>query len=125
MEFHRIARPFGKLTESIDDQFVKENRTTIHAFVSWVFSSPKPAVSLRRELLALHTAYVASIERTLTELLGDPGEAAELTITLVSLLHGNMLLMLCGAPESGPIERSQVIDKLLDRALSGTSTRRR
>ena len=57
--------------------------------------------------------------------LGDPGEAAELTITLVSLLHGNMLLMLCGAPESGPIERSQVIDKLLDRALSGASTRRR
>lgn len=108
------------------EHFVTENSTTIHAFISWVFSSPEPADSLRRELLALHTAYVASIERSLGELLDDPREAGELTTTLVSLLHGNMLLALCGAPESsGPIERGIVLKKLLDRALANVPHQRR
>ena len=107
------------------EYFVAKNRTTIHAFVSWVFSSPEPADSLRRELLALHTAFVASIERALGELLDDPREAADLTITLVSLLHGNMLLALLGAPESGPDERGRVLNELLDRALANVPHQRR
>jgi AcrR family transcriptional regulator len=107
------------------EHFVTANRKTIHAFVSWVFSSPEPADSLRRELLALHTAYVSSIERSLGELLEDPAEAAELTITVVSLLHGNMLLALFGAPESAPTERGRVLNRLLDRALADVPHQRR
>jgi AcrR family transcriptional regulator len=107
------------------EHFVTENRATIHAFVSWVFSSPEPADSLRRELLALHTAFVKSIEHALGELLGDPREAAELTTTLVSLLHGNMLLALAGAPESGSNERGRVLQNLLHRALASAPQQRR
>ena len=98
------------------EQFVSANKKTIHAFVTWVFSSPDTADSLRRELLALHSAYVSSIERALGELLGDPGEAAELAITLVSMLHGNTLLALGAEPGEG--DRSKVLHNLLDRALS-------
>lgn len=118
--------PRARVVDQLEayEHFVTANRTTIHAFVSWVFSSPEPADSLRRELLALHAAYVASIERALGEILEDPTEAAELTITLVSLLHGNMLLALCGAPESGPIERGKMLHNLLDRALAGVPQRR-
>lgn len=118
--------PRARVVDQLEayEHFVTANRATIHAFVSWVFSSPGPADSLRRELLALHTAYVASIERALGEILEDPTEAAELTITLVSLLHGNMLLALCGAPESGPIERGKMLHNLLDRALAGVPQRR-
>lgn len=72
-----------------------------------------------------HHAYIANIERALCELLEDPNEAAELTVTLVSFLHGNMLLMLCGAPESAPIERGRVLDNLLDRVLASVPHHRR
>lgn len=105
--------------------FVAENRDTIHAFVSWVFSSAESADSLRKELLALHTAYVGSIERALVEILDDANEAAELALTLVSSLHGNMLLSLVGAPESGPGERGKVLHNLLERALAGLPLHRR
>ncbi len=107
------------------ERFVSENRTTIHAFVSWVFSSPAPADSLRRELLALHAAFVGSIGRALGEVMDDPLEAAELTTTLVSMLHGNMLLTLCGAPESGNAIRTQVIHDLIDRTIAGARANRR
>jgi len=103
------------------EHFVAENSKTIHAFVSWVFSSPEPADSLRRELLALHSAYVSSIERTLRELLDDPAEAAQLAITLVSLLHGNMLLALGAEP--GAEVRTRVLHNLLDRALHSASSK--
>ena len=107
------------------ERFVDENRHTIHAFVSWVFSSAESADSLRKELLALHTAYVGSIERALVEILDDANEAAELALTLVSSLHGNMLLSLVGAPESGPGERGKVLHNLLERALAGLPLHRR
>ena len=97
--------------------FVSENRDTIHAFVSWVFSSPEPADSLRQELLALHTAFLGSIERSLEEILEKPVEASTLAHTVVSLLHGNMLLTLMGAPETGPSTRSAILHDLLSRAL--------
>lgn len=104
------------------EQFVSANSKTIHAFVTWVFTSPETADSLRRELLALHSAFVSSIERALGELLADPGEATELAITLVSMLHGNTLLALGAEP--GAAARSKVLHNLLDRALSKTSGRR-
>jgi AcrR family transcriptional regulator len=107
------------------EQFVSQNRETIHAFVSWVFSSPEPADSLRHELLALHSAFITSIERALHELLNDPREAAELTTTIVSLLHGNMLLTLVGAPEAVPGSRGRVVKDVLSRALAGTPANRR
>jgi len=90
--------------------------------VTWVFSSPETADSLRKELLALHSAYVSSIERALCELLGDPAEATELAITLVSMLHGNTLLELGAEP--GAAVRSKVLHNLLDRALSTTTGKR-
>jgi TetR/AcrR family acrAB operon transcriptional repressor len=99
------------------EQFIVANRDLIHAFVSWVFSSPEPADSLRHELLALHTAFLRSIERSLEEILEKPVEASTLANTVVSLLHGNMLLTLIGAPETGPTSRSVVLHDLLDRAL--------
>jgi len=102
------------------EHFVSANSKTIHAFVTWVFSSPETADSLRRELLALHSAYVSSLERALAELLGDPGEAAELAITLVSMLHGNTLLALGAEP--GAAMRSKVLHNLLDRALPATKS---
>ena len=102
------------------EHFVSTNSKTIHAFVTWVFSSPETADPLRRELLSLHTAYVSSIERALTELLEDPGEAAELAITLVSMLHGNTLLALGAEP--GAAVRSRVLHNLLDRALPTTQS---
>jgi TetR/AcrR family acrAB operon transcriptional repressor len=97
--------------------FIVANRDLIHAFVSWVFSSPEPADSLRHELLALHTAFLGSIERSLEEILEKPVEASTLANTIVSLLHGNMLLTLIGAPETGPTSRSTVLHELLSRAL--------
>ena len=143
--FHETCRhflvPFRKsLERSFDDleprarvvdqlsayeQFIEMNRVTIHAFVSWIFSSAEPADSLRQELLALHAAYIASIERALVDVLEDPREAPEVAMTLVSLLHGNMLLALAGAPESAPAARSRVLHKLVDRALATTAQHRR
>lgn len=118
--------PAARLTDQIAayERFVADNRETIHAFVSWVFSSPEPADSLRRELLALHAAFVATIERALAELLDDPREASELATTLVSLLHGNMLLALGGAPGSGAERRERTVQDFLARALAGVPRRR-
>jgi AcrR family transcriptional regulator len=99
------------------EQFIVENRDLIHAFVSWVFSSPEPADSLRHELLALHTAFLGSIERALDEILDKPVEASTLANTIVSLLHGNMLQTLMGAPETAPTTRSAILHDLLERAL--------
>jgi len=119
--------PAARLDDQIAayERFVTENRETIHAFVSWVFSSPEPADSLRRELLALHAAFVATIERALAELLEDPREAAELATTLVSLLHGNMLLALGGAPGAGAERRERTVQDFLARALAGVRRKRR
>lgn len=118
--------PAARLDDQIAayERFVAGNRETIHAFVSWVFSSPEPADSLRRELLALHSAFVASIERALAELLEDPREAAELATTLVSLLHGNMLLALGGAPGSDVERRERTVQDFLSRALAGVPRKR-
>jgi len=105
--------------------FVSENRETIHAFVSWVFSSPEPADSLRHELLALHTAFISSIERALEELMGDSRRASELATTLVSLLHGNMILTLVGATEPIPGSRGRVVQDLLAQSLADVPRDRR
>jgi AcrR family transcriptional regulator len=98
------------------ERFVDENRHTIHAFVSWIFSSPDHSESLRQELLALHSAFRRSLERAANELLRDAGEASALATALVSMLHGNMLLQLGGAPQSGRIGSARLWQALLDRA---------
>ena len=103
------------------ERFITENRDIIHAFVSWVFSSPQHADSLRRELLSLHSQFQQTIERSLNETLLDPAEAAILAATVVSLLHGNMLLSLGDAPDRRGVDRWQLVHTLVDRSLARAS----
>jgi len=105
------------------ERFVEENRDTIYAFVSWVFSSPEHSQSLRQELLFLHSAFRRSLERAAGELLGDPAEAAALATALVAMLHGNMLLRLGGAPQNARIGTTRVWQGLLDRAFAEAAPR--
>ena len=100
------------------ERFIEDNQETIRAFVSWVFSSPQHAQDLRDELMALHAAFVRNLERSLGAVLREPGAAERTAATIVSLLHGNMLLTLGGAADRGAVPRSQLAAGLVDRALA-------
>jgi hypothetical protein len=56
-------------------------------------------------LLALHDTYRAEIEGALAELVREPREAAALADGLLSLLDGNLLLGIFGAPGRGAERR--------------------
>ena len=99
------------------EHFIGEQLEMIHSFVSWVFASQPHAESLRHELIALHRAFVMSLERDLCQLVDDSSEAASLAATIVSLLHGNMLLSLTGTPPDTPQPRTELLRQLLDRTL--------
>ena len=99
------------------ERFIGEQLEMIHSFVSWIFASQPHAESLRLELIALHRAFVKSLERDLRQLVDDASEAAGLAGTIVSLLHGNMLLSLGGAPPDSQQPRSELLRRLLDRVL--------
>ena len=105
------------------EHFVAENREIIHAFVSWIFSSPQHADSLRKELLALHYQFQRSIEQSLTEVLRDPAEAMALAATVVSLLHGNMLLSLGDAQDRGVPDRGQLVHRMVESAFARGASR--
>jgi AcrR family transcriptional regulator len=99
------------------EDFVTEHRTTIHSFVSWLFASQPHAESLLNELLALHRAFVASLQNDIRLLVDHDAEAASLAATIASTLHGNMLLGLIGAPPDTPQPRATLVRDLLDRLL--------
>ena len=91
---HRDARE--RIVRQIDayESFIREQRTTIRAFVSWIFASQPHAAPLRDELLALHREFQSGLAHDLAELLGDPSEAPALAAMTVAVLHGEMLITL-------------------------------
>ena len=97
------------------ERFIEEQGGVIHSFVSWVFASQPHVASLRQELLALHGAFQASLERDLARIIDEPAEAAGFASMLVSLLHGNMLLSLSGAPPDTDASRSELVRALFER----------
>ena len=103
------------------EQFVVEQHEIIHSFVSWVFASQPHAESLRTELLALHRAFQKSLQHDLAQLTADDAEAACLAATIVSLLHGNMLLSLVGAAPDIAQPRTVLVRKILDRIVPEVS----
>jgi AcrR family transcriptional regulator len=85
--------------------FVADNAERVRTFVRWALDSPADAAVLRDDLLALHDTYRAEIEGALAELLREPREAAALADGLLSLLDGNLLLGIFGAPGRGAERR--------------------
>lgn len=115
--------PYVRIVDAIStyEHFVEENRATIHAFVSWIFSSPEQADPLREELIALHRAFLRVLTRSLSELIDDPTDVNAVATSMASLLHGNMLLSLGGAGED-EYRRTGLLREFLDLALSKHST---
>lgn len=106
-------------------QFLDTNGHLIHAFMSWVFSSPEHAKWLRAELMALHGTFVRNLERSFRELMDDRDEAAYAAGCLASLLHGNMVLTLGSAPKQSGVERSRLaghfVESVLERAARSST----
>jgi AcrR family transcriptional regulator len=99
------------------ESFVTTNRETIQALVRWVLESATMRESLRGELLALHAMFTTDLRQAITELCGDPAEAELLTITLSSLLAGNLLF---GVIDPGPAQdqaRRESLRVLAERML--------
>jgi len=88
--------PRERIVRQIDayESFVREQRATIRAFVSWIFASQPHALSLRDELLALHREFQSGLARDLAALLADPSEAPALAAMTVAVLHGELLITL-------------------------------
>ena len=80
------------------EHFVTDNAERVSAFVRWALDSPSDVAVLRDDLLALHETFRSEIEGALVELMRDPRQAAELADGLLSLLDGNLLLGIFGAP---------------------------
>lgn len=119
--------PRTSIERQIDDhtQFIESNGILIHAFMSWVFSSPQHASWLREELMSLHGAFVRNLERSFQRLLEDRHDAAYAAGCLASLLHGNMVLALGGAGPQPGVDRKALPAHLLDLALVQTAHRTR
>lgn len=117
--------PRTSIERQIDEhtQFIESNGILIHAFMSWVFSSPEHASWLREELMSLHGAFVRNLERSFRGLLEDRRDAAYAAGCLASLLHGNMVLTLGGAAHQPGIDRKALPGHLLDLVLAQTAQR--
>jgi AcrR family transcriptional regulator len=102
---------------AVYESFVREQRETIRAFVSWIFASQPHADFLRLELLAINGAFRGGLERDLAEILQRPVEAAHLAGMIVAMLHGDMLLSLGGTPRDRHPQRRAPVHLLLDRLL--------
>jgi len=99
------------------EQFVTANRETIQALMRWVLESATMRESLRGELLQLHAMFTNDLREAVGELCGDPAEAEFLTITLNSLLAGNLLF---GVIDPGPVQdkgRRESLRVLAERML--------
>jgi len=99
------------------ERFVADNAERVHAFVRWALDSPADVAVLRDDLLALHDTYRAEIEGALGELVADPREAAALADGLLSLLDGNLLLGIFGAPHGNAARRQQGLRAITDAIL--------
>jgi AcrR family transcriptional regulator len=104
---------------SVYDEFVDEQRTTIHAIVRWAFESPQLRESLREPLLALHDHFVRDVADTLARATGDPGSARALGAALVSMLDGNLLLGLLDPDADRRRLRQAGLRLLLEGVLRG------
>jgi AcrR family transcriptional regulator len=97
--------------------FVAGNAERVRAFVRWALDSPADAAVLRDDLLALHDTYRAEIEGAIAELVRDPREAPALADGLLSLLDGNLLLGIFGAPGRGAERRQRGLRAIAEAIL--------
>lgn len=109
------ARVFAQIAAY--EAFIAEHRATIHSFVSWLFAAGPQAQTLRTELLALHRAFISRLEADIGQLVDDAPTANRIAATIVSTLHGNMLLGIAGAEPDAPLARAELILELIDRLL--------
>jgi AcrR family transcriptional regulator len=105
------------------EQFVTGNRETIQALVRWVLESDTMRESLRTELMALHGTFTNELRAAITELCGDPAEAAMLTTTLSSLLAGNLLFGVIDPGIDQDKTRSESLRVLAERMLAAARER--
>jgi AcrR family transcriptional regulator len=99
------------------ERFVADNAERVRAFVRWALDSPADVAVLRDDLLALHDTYRAEIEGALAELVGDAREAAALADGLLSLLDGNLLLGIFGAPTGNAARRQKGLRAITEAIL--------
>ncbi len=107
--------PRERILQQIEayDAFVTSQSEVIHAFVSWVFSSESHAQFLGVELGQLHRAFERRLQQDLRSLLGDDDAADRYATTIVTLLHGNMLMSLAGFAQQSEGRRSvHVVDQV-------------
>ena len=97
--------------------FVAANAERVRTFVRWALDSPADAAVLRDDLLALHDTYRAEIEGAPAELVREPREAAALADGLLSLLDGNLLLAIFGAPGAGAPRRQRGLRAIAEAIL--------
>ncbi len=105
------------------EQFVTGNRETIQALVRWVLESDTMRESLRTELMALHGMFTNDLRAAITELCGDPAEAAMLTTTLSSLLAGNLLFGVIDPGLAQDKDRQESLRVLAERILAAARER--
>jgi AcrR family transcriptional regulator len=116
--------PRERIVRQIDayESFIREQRTTIRAFVGWIFASQPHALSLRDELLALHREFQAGLARDLTELLNDASEAPALAAMTVAVLHGELLITLGREGPSANSPRA-ALERLLFERIAPSDTK--
>ena len=118
------ADPRERVLEQIDayQSFVEGQIGTLRSFISWVFTAGPVAHPLLEELMALHQAFQRRLEGDLGEILGDPDEASRCAATLISLLHGNLILSLGHAPTTERSPRADLARALVDRLIPDEQT---
>ncbi len=114
-----IADPRERILHQVVayDAFVSTQRDLIRSFVGWVFGSEPQAKFLARELLRLHQSFSRRLESNLRELVSDEQSIPELVSTIVTLLHGGMLMNLAGFPSEPDCTRSDAIRSHIESIL--------